>query len=109
MRMHLFVIIAAMAFLLMGSEADGSCTTILVGDKLTADGAVIHAHNEDMGFKSVGRLWSVRKGTHGPAETIEEWAFFWELAMRLGIPLRIGSLTAEKRPTTDELLDVMNL
>jgi anaerobic selenocysteine-containing dehydrogenase len=44
----------------------------------------------------------------GPAETIEEWAFFWELAMRLGIPLRIGSLTAETRPTTDELLDVMN-
>ncbi len=43
-----------------------------------------------------------------PEGTIEEWAFFWELAMRLGIPLRIGSLTANAKPTTDELLDAMN-
>ena len=33
---------------------------------------------------------------------------FWELAMRLGIPLRIGSLTTEAKPSTDELLDAMN-
>lgn len=44
----------------------------------------------------------------GPEDTIEEWAFFWELATRLGIPLRIGSLTTGTRPTTDELLDAMN-
>lgn len=44
----------------------------------------------------------------GPEETIEEWAFFWELAMRLGIPLRVGSLTADAKPTADELLDAMN-
>jgi anaerobic selenocysteine-containing dehydrogenase len=44
----------------------------------------------------------------GPAETIEEWAFFWELAMRMGIPLRVGRLTAEAKPSADELLDAMN-
>lgn len=44
----------------------------------------------------------------GPAETIEEWEVFWELAMRLGIPLRIGNLTTEAKPTSDELLDAMN-
>jgi anaerobic selenocysteine-containing dehydrogenase len=44
----------------------------------------------------------------GPEETIEEWEVFWELAMRLGIPLRVGSLTAETKPTSDELLDAMN-
>jgi anaerobic selenocysteine-containing dehydrogenase len=44
----------------------------------------------------------------GPQDTIEEWEVFWELAMRLGIPLRIGSLTTEAKPSTDELLDAMN-
>jgi len=44
----------------------------------------------------------------GPEETIEEWEVFWELAMRLGIPLRVGSLTSEAKPTSDELLDAMN-
>ena len=44
----------------------------------------------------------------GPRETIEEWEVFWELAMRLGIPLRVGKLTVDAKPTTDELLDEMN-
>jgi dipeptidase len=35
------------------------CTTILVGKALTADGSIIHAHNEDMGNLTVGRLWRV--------------------------------------------------
>lgn len=35
------------------------CTTILVGKGLTADGSIIHAHNEDMGNRTVGRLWRV--------------------------------------------------
>jgi anaerobic selenocysteine-containing dehydrogenase len=43
-----------------------------------------------------------------PEETLEEWQVFWELAMRLGLPLRVGGLTAETRPTSDELLDAMN-
>ena len=44
----------------------------------------------------------------GPEETIEEWQVFWEIAMRMGLPLRVGSLhAAEGRPTSDELLDAM--
>ncbi len=42
-----------------------------------------------------------------PAGTIEEWKVFWELAGRLGLPLRVGHLTPEATPTTDELLDAM--
>jgi anaerobic selenocysteine-containing dehydrogenase len=44
----------------------------------------------------------------GPEETLEEWEVFWELAMRLGLPLRVGGVTAERKPTADELLDAMN-
>ena len=44
----------------------------------------------------------------GPEETLEEWQVFWGLAQRLGLPLRVGSLTAERTPTTDELLDAQN-
>jgi anaerobic selenocysteine-containing dehydrogenase len=40
-----------------------------------------------------------------PPETLEEWEVFWELAMRLGLPLRVGGLTAEHKPTADQLLD----
>jgi anaerobic selenocysteine-containing dehydrogenase len=40
-----------------------------------------------------------------PAGTLEEWEVFWELAMRLGLPLRVGGLTAERKPSADELLD----
>ncbi len=35
------------------------CTTILVGKGITADGSIIHGHNEDMGNLTVGRLWRV--------------------------------------------------
>ncbi|MBC8322178.1 MAG: C69 family dipeptidase [Candidatus Marinimicrobia bacterium] len=35
------------------------CTTILIGKGLTADKSIIHAHNEDMGNLTVGRLWRV--------------------------------------------------
>ncbi len=44
----------------------------------------------------------------GPEETIEEWELFWELAMRLGLPLRVGSLGIHEKPSPDELLDEMN-
>ncbi len=43
----------------------------------------------------------------GPERTIEEWEVFWELAMRLGIPLRVGKLGIDRKPTSDELLDEM--
>jgi len=40
--------------------------------------------------------------------TLEEWEVFWELAMRLGIPLRIGDLGVDRKPSADELLDALN-
>ncbi len=43
-----------------------------------------------------------------PPETIEEWQIFWELAMRMGLPLRVGGLTTDAIPTADELLDAQN-
>lgn len=51
------VLTAAVACLVGPPEAD-ACTTILIGKSLTADGSVIHAHNEDMGNDAVGRLWA---------------------------------------------------
>ena len=64
------------------------CTTILVGKRATADGSVLHGHNEDMGFTAVGRLWSVPAASHEqgkkiqvpyvaldlPASTLRYWA-----------------------------------
>ncbi len=43
-----------------------------------------------------------------PSETIEEWQVFWELAMRLGLPLRVGKLPPDTLPTSDALLDALN-
>jgi anaerobic selenocysteine-containing dehydrogenase len=40
-----------------------------------------------------------------PEHALEEWQVFWELAARLGLPLRVGALTPERTPSTDELLD----
>jgi len=45
--------------LMMGSMLY-PCTTVLVGRALTVDGSIIHAHNEDMGNRTVGRLWKVQ-------------------------------------------------
>ena len=44
--------------LLASPRPSSACTTILIGKALTADGSVIHAHNEDMGNQAVGRLWT---------------------------------------------------
>lgn len=44
----------------------------------------------------------------GPAETLEEWQIFWELAMRLELPLHIRGLNAEQLPSADELIDALN-
>ena len=46
------------------------CTTILVGKNATADGSVLHGHNEDMGFTAVGRLWHVPAATHKQGDTV---------------------------------------
>lgn len=43
----------------------------------------------------------------GPEQAIEEWQVFWGLAGRLGLPLRMGGLTPDTHPTTDEFLDAM--
>jgi dipeptidase len=47
-----------------------SCTTILIGKNLTIDGSIIHAHNEDMGFSAVGRLWHKDAVTHKSNEVL---------------------------------------
>jgi hypothetical protein len=54
------VIISAVIALLLLPITSDSCTTVLIGKDMTADGSVIHAHNEDMGFSAVGRLCSVK-------------------------------------------------
>ncbi len=43
-----------------------------------------------------------------PPETIEEWQVFWGLAKRMDLPLRVGKLSAESLPTSDELLDALH-
>lgn len=44
-----------------------------------------------------------------PPDCLEEWEVFWELAMRMGIPLRVGGLLAQNgKPTADELLDAQH-
>ncbi len=51
-------------FALVNADRTWGCTTVLIGKTLTADGSVIHAHNEDMGNEAVGRLWSVEAADH---------------------------------------------
>ena len=43
-----------------------------------------------------------------PNETIEEWQVFWEVAKRMDLPLRVGGLTTESTPSSDEMLDALN-
>ena len=43
----------------------------------------------------------------GPEGAIEEWQVLWGIAQRLKLPLRVGPLSAEDTPTTDELLDAL--
>jgi len=46
------------------------CTTIIVGKELTKDKVIIHAHNEDMGMETVGRLWHVSAKQYSKDATI---------------------------------------
>ncbi len=57
-----------LASALASSEVAEACTTVLVGKALTADGSVLHAHNEDMGNDAVGRLWYVPGVKHQAGE-----------------------------------------
>ncbi len=66
----LTVVMLALAAALGGATPAVACTTILIGKALTADGSVIHAHNEDMGNEAVGRLWPVAAARHGGGEAL---------------------------------------
>ncbi len=59
-----FLALGLISMALSGTHRAGACTTVLIGKALTADGSVIHAHNEDMGNDAVGRLWSVEAALH---------------------------------------------
>lgn len=64
------LLLVLVSFLLI-SITSFSCTTILIGKELTVDGSVIHAHNEDMGFTAVGRLWPIKSSSHKAGETLK--------------------------------------
>ncbi len=66
----LALLLAVIVATFLGPAPVESCTTILVGKSLTADGSVIHAHNEDMGNEAVGRLWAVPSSSHRQGETL---------------------------------------
>ncbi len=74
MKVHPHVSVAAFAALvatLLSPPPAWPCTTVLIGKSLTADGSVIHAHNEDMGNQAVGRLWAVAPASHRQGETLQ--------------------------------------
>lgn len=71
MRGQVSLVVLMVMALLLVPIASYSCTTVLIGKEVTADGAVIHAHNEDMGFSAVGRLWAVEAAAHKTGEMLE--------------------------------------
>ncbi len=71
MRGKLSLVIIMVMALLSVPIASHSCTTVLIGKEMTADGSVIHAHNEDMGFSAVGRLWAAEAATHKTGDMLE--------------------------------------
>lgn len=68
---HLPLLFCALVVSLAFGAPSDACTTILVGKSLSADGSVLHAHNEDMGNEAVGRLWRVPPTRHGEGEAFE--------------------------------------
>jgi dipeptidase len=70
MKIRIAVLLLVAVFCGVPAPSEG-CTTILVGKNATADGAVLHGHNEDMGFTAVGRLWSVAGNAHGQGEKVD--------------------------------------
>ena len=47
-----------------------ACTTILIGGQCTIDGSTILAHNEDMGYNAVGKLWHTDAKRYDKSNTI---------------------------------------
>ena len=91
------------------------CTTILIGKGLSKDGSILHAHNEDMGQNTVGRLWRINGQSHTDLDSI--WVPYVSLAepgQKLGYwasgntrAVRINELNAESLPY-DNILVGMN-
>ena len=115
MRRKVSLVALMVMALLLVPIASYSCTTVLVGKAVTADGSVMHAHNEDMGFSAVGRLWSVEAATHKTGEMLEvpyntisqaeETYQYWASGNTLAAT-GLG-ISAEKRPY-DSVLVGMN-
>ncbi len=66
-----------------------ACTSVVVGRKVSATGAVLFGHNEDDFGDRVVNVWKVPRTQHGPEETVrfldgaeipqaaETWAMLW--------------------------------
>jgi dipeptidase/glyoxylase-like metal-dependent hydrolase (beta-lactamase superfamily II) len=65
-----FLVLVVLGVALASTSSGKACTTVLVGRALTADGSVIHAHNEDMGNEAVGRLWSAEASLHAGGQPL---------------------------------------
>ena len=44
-----------------------------------------------------------------PEEVVSEWEFFWELSRRMGVPIELpgGAVPLDRKPTSDEVLDLI--
>ena len=85
-----FRIIAVLSLLtLWVCFSANACTSIIVGKKASADGAVLFGHNEDDSGRRIVNAWWVPRMKHQPGDKIpllgggqvpqvkETWAFFW--------------------------------
>lgn len=70
MKYRISALLLIFSIFILPTFSEG-CTTILVGNSATADGSVLHGHNEDMGFTAVGRFWSVAGSSHKEGEKVE--------------------------------------
>lgn len=57
-------------FCLINHLSGLACTTILIGSQCTLDGSTILAHNEDMGYNAVGKLWHTDSKTYAEPQNI---------------------------------------
>ena len=78
-----------------------ACTTILIGSQCTLDGSTMLAHNEDMGYNAVGKLWHTDakkyEGTqsisipHIPFELQQTYAYWASGNAQAGVGLGKGN------------------
>lgn len=114
MKNFTFFSLFAALILLIYPVSSLACTTILAGKGLTADGSVLHGHNEDMGFTAVGRIVP-REATHSEKDTIDvpyetisqpdETYAYWASGNALGAT---GLGTAKDKQPYDWVLVGMN-